>query len=70
MKKLIARLFGIALFERVVNQKRRFGSLDSYYRVTTYKYSDGEHQEVKLLLTANEFLTASKRALENEEDFA
>lgn len=69
MKKFIAKLFGIALFERVVNQKRKFGSLDTYYRVTAYKYVDGEHEEVKLLFTANEFLTISKRALENEEDF-
>lgn len=69
MKKFIAKLFGIALFQRVVNQKRKFGSLDTYYRVTTYKYADGEHHEVRLLMTANEFLTISKRALENEEDF-
>ena len=69
MKKFIAKLFGIALFERVVNQKRKFGSSDTYYRVTAYKYVDGEHEEVKLLFTANEFLAVSKRALENEEDF-
>ena len=69
MKKFIAKLFGIAIFKRVINQNRKFGSSPAYYRVTAYKYSDDKHQEVRLLFTPEEFKTIHKRALENEEDF-
>jgi hypothetical protein len=70
MKKLIAKIFGIAVVEKTVNNARRFGSNPNYYKVVAYRESNDKFIETRLLMTEYEFMTITKRATENPEDFA
>ena len=61
MKKLISKIFGLAIVEWVVNKEPKLNASSKYYLVSTVE--DGD-----LLFTQAQVKLAKERAIKNSED--